>query len=79
MHTRVRQWLTKDEKNDLYVPKAIKDKSGKCFDYVFVSLGGNDQLTTGCKEAGVANVTTRVTSVLKQVQYILSKVPIVPV
>ena len=66
-HARTRQWLTQDAKSKYYVPKNIKDKSGKCFDYVFVSLGGNDQLTTGCKESGVANVTTRVTSVLKQV------------
>ena len=67
-HARIRQWLTQDEKSELYVPKNIKDKSGKCFDYVFVSLGGNDQLTTGCKATGVATVTTRVSSVLKQVQ-----------
>ena len=66
-HARIRQWLTQDPKSELYVPKAIKDKSGKCFDYVFVSLGGNDQLTTGCKESGVSVVTQRVTSVLKQV------------
>ena len=63
-----RQWLTQDPNSKHYVPKAIKDKSGKCFDYVFVSLGGNDQLTTGCKESGVGAVTTRVSSVLKQVQ-----------
>ena len=71
-HARIRQWLTQDPKSKYYVPKAIKDKSGKCFDYVFVSLGGNDQLTTGCKESGVSTVTTRVSSVLKQVQCIVA-------
>ena len=65
MHTH--QWLTTDTESDFYVPNAIKDKSGSCYDYVYVSLGGNDQMTTGCQESRVDIVKTRIASVLKKV------------
>merc|ERR1719181_192866 len=61
------QMLTQDKNSKYYVPKAIKDKSGSCYEYVFVSLGGNDQMSTGCKETGVATVKSRITEVLKQI------------
>ena len=63
------QWNTNDDDSDFYVPTAIKDNTGSCYDYVYVSLGGNDQLTTGCQEGNLDNVKNLVTSVLNEVQY----------
>ena len=59
--------MSKDTDSDFYVPNAIKDNSGSCYDYVYVSLGGNDQLTTGCQEARLEIVKNRIASVLAQV------------
>lgn len=53
----------------MYVPKAVKDKSGSCYDVVYVALGGNDQLNRGCRESGLSDVVDRVTSVLRQVVF----------
>ena len=66
---RMNQWNTNDDDSDFYVPTAIKDNTGSCYDYVYVSLGGNDQLTTGCQEGNLDNVKNLVTSVLNEVQY----------
>ena len=59
--------MTTDTDSDYYVPNAIKDDSGSCYDYVYVSLGANDQMNTECQESGLEIVKTRITSVLAQV------------
>ena len=64
---RTHQWTTQETESDFYVPNAIKDNSGSCYDYVFVSLGGNDQITTGCQEGRLDTVKNLIASVLNQV------------
>ena len=53
------------------VSNAIKDTEtdDSCYDYVYVSLGGTDQLEAGCEESNLDNVQKSVTSALNKVRY----------
>merc|ERR1719181_1595973 len=65
--TTAAQWRTQEEDSDMYVPRAIKTKSGQCGDVIVVSLGGNDQLETKCPKSNLNTIKGYLTAILTQI------------